>query len=171
VPTFTPTSQPTPLPSSNPTPSPTPLPTISLLPTPSPTPYDTVELTVTMQIYGDGVCNLVKNHTQSIRDLISAAMVVKGNSSGYSSDDITAISFTGCDDSRRRRRRLLAERLVTVSMTFTTSLSEGNYLTADGIYDAVSLSLKEVSQAHRTRTQLHILVAQLLTFPPNLCPL
>jgi hypothetical protein len=82
----------------------------------------------------------VKNYTQSIRDLVSAAMSTKGNSSGYSSDDITAISFTGCDSSRRRR---LAERLVTVSMTFTTSLSEGNYLSADGIYDAITVSLVE----------------------------
>jgi hypothetical protein len=67
-------------------------------------------------------------------------MSPKGNSSGYSTDDITAISFTGCEGSRRRR---LAERIVTVSMTFTTSLSEGNFLTADGLYDSIAVSLSE----------------------------
>ena len=115
-----------------------PEPTASPQPTSSPTPYDTVELTVSIGLYGPGVCDLAKNHTQDIRDLVSKAMTPKGNSSGYSSDDITAFVISGCDNSRRRR---LSERLVTITLTFTTSLSEGNYQTAEGIYDAVSISL------------------------------
>jgi hypothetical protein len=35
------------------------------MPTPSPTPYDTVELTVSMNLYGDGVCDLVIEHKQA----------------------------------------------------------------------------------------------------------
>jgi hypothetical protein len=90
-----------------------------------------------------------KNYTEDIRQIVAAAMTPKGNSSGYGTDDITAISFTGCEGSRRRR---LVERIVTVSMTFTTSLSQGNYLNADGIYDAMAVTLSEAKADIQVRT-------------------
>jgi len=156
APTPLPTSEPTPLPTYQPTPAPsvslsptaeatypptfvpTPLPTLT--PSFAPTEADAVKLDLDLQMSGDGVCNLALNYSDAIRSEIAASISTKSGTP-ISADDITAYSVSGCGGSRRRRKLLAATKVVTVTMTFTTSLSDSSYETADGFYQAATSSL------------------------------
>jgi hypothetical protein len=132
---------PTPAPTSEPTPSPTPLPTISLMPTASPTADDTVHLDIAIGMSGDSICSFIVNQSSVIRHIIAKSMTAKDGNATISPKDIVKYEVDGC--SSRRRRKLMATQIVTLTLSFSTSLSGSGYLTADGYYDSVTQSLSD----------------------------
>jgi hypothetical protein len=108
------------------------------VPTNEPTTPDTIRLTLEIQLSGPGVCDLALNYTDDVRQIITDAIYTKGNST-LSVEDVGYYNVDGCGS--RRRRRLSANNVITITMMFTTSISGSNYITADGFYDYATESL------------------------------
>jgi len=96
-----------------------------------------------MGMSGESICRFVVNNSATVRTTVAEAMSNKDGSAVIDETNIVSYVVTGCDGNRRRRRKLLATQIVTVTLSFATSLSDTGYLTADGFYDSATESLSD----------------------------
>jgi len=92
-----------------------------------------------IRLSGPGACNIALNHTAEVRTIVAAAIKTKGNST-VKQRDIIYFKVEGCQGTVRRRK-LLAPDHINILMTFTTSITEADYQTAAGFFDAAAESL------------------------------
>ena len=55
-----------------------------------------MKLEVSIELQGAGVCDLLVNHTQAVRDGLASTLTVKSGHS-FGSDDIVSFDTDGCD--------------------------------------------------------------------------
>jgi hypothetical protein len=97
---------------------------------------------------GESICRFAVNSSETVRNTLAASIPVKDGNGTLDASSIVAYNVDGC--SSRRRRKLMATQIITITVSFATSLSESGYLTADGFYDAATESLSEAISAITT---------------------